>query len=70
MKSLFISLMLSAIAVPALAYDLAITAKATGASSLTTDELGRRSGRCPHRPEEPLIDDKSVSREGSVCGGV
>lgn len=70
MKSLLVTLVLSSVAMPAFAMQPMISAKTMTAVSSSTGDIERRSGRCPHRPEEPLIDTKSVSREGSVCGGV
>lgn len=69
MKTLLCILMLSSIAAPALAFDLTISAAQT-AVSLTSDEVGRRSGNCPNRPEEPLRGTESVSRwDYRSCGG-
>ena len=68
MKSLLIGVMLTSLAAPALAYDLTLS---TGATSVSVEEIGRRSGNCPNRPEEPLLDSKSVLRwDYRSCGGV
>lgn len=67
---MLLTLILSTLGAPTLAYYQPNSAADTGISSSTADDFGRRSGRCPHRPEKPLIDVQSVSREGSACGGV
>ncbi len=74
MKTLFTALILTSLAAPVLALDLPAVAR-LGVSALdvlspSDDAFGRRSGRCPHRPEQPLVAGQVVAREGSTCGGV
>lgn len=35
-------------------------------------DIDRRSGRCPHRPDQPVIAGQDIMRERSTntCGGV
>jgi hypothetical protein len=70
MKALFTALILSTLAAPVLALQLPQAASDTGIAAPSSDEFGRRSGRCPHRPEAPLIAGQNIARSGSTCGGV
>ena len=69
MKTLFAALILSTLAAPVLALHLPVTAK-PGAAASSSDEFGRRSGRCPHHPMAPLTAGQDIARSGSACGGV
>ena len=66
MKSLVTALILSTLAAPVLALHLPVA----GVAAPSSDEFGRRSGRCPHRPEAPVVPGQDIAREGSACGGV
>lgn len=70
MKSLFTALILSSLAAPVLALHLPMAGSDSGITAPSADEFGRRSGRCPHRPEAPLVPGQDIGREGSGCGGV
>ncbi len=74
MKPLFAVLILLPMTGPGLAFDLAPGAPVLAPSVLVPadDDLGRRSGACPFRPDAPVLPGQVVARERSTngCGGV
>lgn len=71
MKSLLSALVLSSLAAPVLALTLPAAGDAVVVAP-SGEEIGRRSGACPNRPEQPLLPGGVVARERSTntCGGV
>jgi hypothetical protein len=69
MKALLTALVLSSLAAPVLA--LASTDGPVVVAP-SDEEIGRRSGACPNRPEQPLLPAGAEARERSTnsCGGV
>ena len=70
MKSLVTALILSTLAAPVLALHLPVAGGDTAIAAPSSEDFGRRSGRCPHRPEAPLVIGNDFGRDGSGCGGV
>ncbi len=76
MKTLLTALILTTLTGPVLALNLPATVasgiKATEIVNPSADQIDRRSGRCPHHPEQPMIAGQAVQRERSTntCGGV
>ncbi len=76
MKTLIAALVLSTLTAPVMALTLpsdAMTgASATDVLAPSGDAFGRRSGACPQRPDQPLLQGGAVARERSTntCGGV
>lgn len=65
MKLLYVALIASTLTTPVLALDLSSLTKPTA-----TEDFGRRSGRCPLKPEQVVLPGQVIGREGSTCGGV
>lgn len=65
MKTLFAALILSTLTSPV----LALTLTTDAVTGVSTEEFGRRSGRCA-RHDVFVVPGQVVAREGSTCGGV
>lgn len=65
MKMLYVALIASTLTAPVMAMDLSVLTKPTA-----TEDFGRRSGRCPNKPEAVVLPGQVIGREGSACGGV